>query len=132
MRPVQLDSARDRLQRLFAFLREFDQIRHPVVRHINQLDFTLWLDELPEHAVIERGWADPDADFVLRVGRPRLAECPRPPDALDEWLRAGWDNPAIAAAVLEERRRPPLVEGDSEQVERFEGEPTRVSAFRGW
>ena len=75
---TQLSVARERLQRLFGFLREFDRLRHPVVRDVAQLDFRLWLDELPEHESIERGWLDDNAEFVLRVTRPALTECPEP------------------------------------------------------
>lgn len=128
----QLGTARERLQRLFEFLREFDRLRHPVVREVSQLDFRLWLDELPEHPSIERGWLDPDADFVLRVTRPALTDCPEPPRVLSEWLEDGWQDPETEVRVLEERRQPAVVLGDPEPIERFNEDPERLSAFRSW
>lgn len=127
-----LSLARERLQRLFEFLREFDQLRHPVVRHVDQLDFRLWLDELPEHESIERGWLDEDADFVLRVSRPDLRECPEPPRVLVDWLEDVWQDPETEVQIVEERRQPAVVYGDPEEVTHFNDDPERVLAFSRW
>ena len=103
--PGRLSVDRERLQRLFAFLREFDRLRH-LVREVAQLDFQLWLDELPQHESIERGWLDEEAEFVLRVARPRLSDCPEPPRVLNDWLEHGWQEPATEVLPQHEIRQP--------------------------
>ena len=87
---TQLGITRKRLQDLYKFLIGFAHLRYPVVRQVEQLDFRLWLDDLPEHSSIERGWLDDEADFALRVTRPLLTSCPEPPELLRGWLQRGW------------------------------------------
>ena len=41
-RDSQLATARDRMLRLFQFLQGFNQLRNPVLHHVDQLDFKLW------------------------------------------------------------------------------------------
>jgi very-short-patch-repair endonuclease len=130
--PTRLSLARERLERLFAFLREFDRLRHPVVRDVAQVDFRLWLDELPEHESVERGWLDDEAEFVLRVARPTLTDCPEPPRVLADWIEHGWQDPATDVLPQQEIRHAAPVFGDPDRVEQFEDDPERVSAFRAW
>jgi len=106
MEAAQLHVARERITKLFQFLEAFNQLRNPVVRHIERSAFSLWLDELPEHPAVTVGWHDAEAEFVLSVGRPVLTDCPVPPPSIAPWLRPGWMEVEGIAAVIESRPRP--------------------------
>ena len=127
-----LAQARQFLGRLYRFLREFAQLRYPVAREVEQLEFRLWFDELPEHQSIERGWLDDGADFALRVTRPRRTECPEPEETLRDWLQADWRDPSSALDVRTERTQLSATTEDSPAVERFEDDPMRVAALQSW
>ena len=128
----QLSVVRERLGRLYAFLREFAQARYPVARDVDQLDFRLWLDDIPDHSSIERGWLDDSADFALRVTRPELTECPEPPDALRDWLQSGWRDPKRTLEIAPERTSPSVVPEEPPEVERFDDDPARIRALQAW
>ncbi|MGE0227479.1 MAG: AAA domain-containing protein [Dehalococcoidia bacterium] len=142
METAQLGIARERIAKLFQFLEAFNQLRNPVVRHLERASFALWLDDLPEHPAVTVGWHDDEAEFVLTVGRPRLAECPTPPRSLDVWLQPGWAEPDGLVSVVDSRPRSPTAlpddpdHGASAAVEpppeRFDEAPDRVSAFDRW
>lgn len=127
-----LTQARQLLGRLYQFLREFAHLRYPVAREVEQLEFRLWFDEIPEHQSIERGWLDDGADFALRVTRPQLTECPEPEEALRDWLQADWRDPSSALDVRTERTHLSATTEESPAVERFEADPMRVVALQSW
>ena len=124
--------ARKRSQDLFKFLTEFARLRYPVVRQLDQLEFRLWLDDLPEHSSIELGWLDDEADFALRATRPRLTRCPEPPEPLRAWLRRGWDDPKRTADVMPEQTRVAEHPEEPPEIERFGDDPERVEAWEAW
>jgi len=55
-----LPLVRERLVRLYAFLREHARIRHPFPEHIDNQPWRLWFSELPSHPVIRRGFILPE------------------------------------------------------------------------
>lgn len=83
-------TARERAQRLVAFLRAFNEKRNPTVCEVVQHRSYLWWRELPlckwiEAAALadpadESSWSD-DTDFLLRVMRPTELRPPRAPSA---------------------------------------------------
>src|SRR5882762_6102296 len=88
---------RERLTKLFEFLKAYTDLRYPPVRDINHQARTLWLKDLPAHPSVElfrdTGKADDeteDSDVALRLTRPTITPCPPPPAALSDWLRPGW------------------------------------------
>lgn len=50
---------RERLERLFKFLREFHQVRHPIKGQIAEQPWFFWLRDLPDHSVIRLSAALP-------------------------------------------------------------------------
>src|SRR5271157_4933597 len=88
---------RERLRKVFEFLKAYVELRYPPVRDIEQQLKVLYLNDLPEHPCVERfrGGTDledesEDADIVLRITRPSLTACPSPPAAIADWLKPGW------------------------------------------
>ncbi len=94
---VASDISRDRVTRLFQFLREYATIRFPYTRDVDQLRWSMWLSDLPVHPAVyiqrivtgdgpDEAAAMPEP--LLRIRRPRLSRPPQPPAALQDWLLA--------------------------------------------
>ncbi|MDE2484104.1 MAG: hypothetical protein KGL32_02475, partial [candidate division NC10 bacterium] len=80
MQPV-----RERLTKLFEFLKAYTDLRYPPVRNIAQQPHSLWLKDLPVHPSVElfrdAGKTEDkveDSDIVLRLVRPVVTQCPPP------------------------------------------------------
>jgi hypothetical protein len=81
--------ARERLTKLFEFLKAYSDLRYPPVRNIAQQPRSLWLKDLPPRPSVELFRdADKDenkvdeaeeSDIVLRLTRPVMTQCPSPP-----------------------------------------------------
>lgn len=83
-------AAKDRLARLFQFLRAFNDQHHPAPRQVSQQPWCLDLAGLP------RG----EGDVILTVSRPELTEAPAPPPDILPWIGPGWDDPFVAVEIL--------------------------------
>ncbi|TAM65591.1 MAG: DUF559 domain-containing protein [Microbacteriaceae bacterium] len=135
------ETARDRVSRLFQFVRDINQLRNPIQRQIRELPWTLSLAALPHHACVALGTPPSptvdseskseaeDSDFVLRVERPTLDPVPKPPAEIADWLQGGWDRCDGAVAVVT-----PRYNGDPENpsVEQFDDDQTRIDALASW
>lgn len=133
------EAARTKLLQIFRYLKEFNQLRNPVQREVNNQPWTLWLDDLPDHPSIRRGTVRPrdvdsqdpshlDDDPILTVRRPTLSRAPEPPAALSEWLKPGWTSPDGQPQV-EQTRKVSLPDGTTQIVE-FSEDPERENLLR--
>jgi hypothetical protein len=85
-----LRTARERVQRVFRYLQEMHCVRTPPVVQLDDREWRLKLEDLPESPHIRRGYepsvespSSPESDptggpFVIKVGRPKETECPEP------------------------------------------------------
>lgn len=130
-------AARERLTKLFEFLKAYTDLRFPPVRDIDQQLRFIWLRNLPTHPCVElfrdiakpeEAGEDQDHDVVLRITRPKVTPCPPPPEALAEWLKPGWQEPSSAVEIEPARERG----GASVTGEKFEADPSRASSLRLW
>src|ERR1019366_8183969 len=128
---------RERLRKVFEFLKAYVELRYPPVRDIEQQLKVLWLNDLPQHPSVEifRGGTDSEdesenADIVLRITRPNLTACPSPPAAIRDWLNPGWENIDSSVEFSASRNVPDRSE--RARLERFEDVAERVSLFRRW
>ena len=96
----QTQIAKQRIQRVFEYLKAFNEHRNPSVRQVREQPWSMWLEDLASHPTIEfpqrtlRASTEDDpssTEFVLRVRRPRLTTAPPPPDEIKEWLRACYE-----------------------------------------
>lgn len=133
-------SVRDRVSRLFQFVRAIYQLRNPVQRHIRELtDWTLSLEDLPAHPCITLNRPEPESnatdeestapDVLLRVERPSLRPIPPPPPDISDWVEDGWQKYSGEARYIPSRQ---LDTDDAPKVEPFDADPTRVEAFSQW
>ena len=93
-----LDIQRKRLSQIYHYLEALNQVRNPVKRLINEQQWLLWIQDLPENPSIEIArYTDAEdngeeaelsrtslseiqrSDFILKVKRPKLTDSPPPP-----------------------------------------------------
>ena len=82
---------RDKLVRLFTFLREFSELRMKTIRNLEQYDKVLWFHEIPrESGCYCIAWdnteAQEESDVWLEIKKPRLKPPPQLPEKLKPWL----------------------------------------------
>lgn len=138
-REEQLQIGRKRVEQVFRFLEALNQHRNPAVRRLDEQLWHLWFHSLPDHAYVQIGAlanssGDPlpgeqTKDFVLRVRRPKLTNCPAPPKVLGPWLERGWEEPSGIVRV-----RPSRIEVDDGQtiLVSFSDDPGRTKALDEW
>ncbi len=117
--------ARDRLLRIFQFLKALHLHRNPAVRMLRDQRWHYWLADLPDHPAVEFTYGSDEGEWLLRVRRPNSIPPPAPPADLTEWLEDGWRDPTREVTV-----RPELSRG--ERARRFDGDPVRPDALRQW
>src|SRR5579862_7187466 len=118
--PEKLRIGRERITRVFQYLKALNQHRNPAIRQIEEQPWHLWLRNLPDHPKIQIGVVDEsqlnameaktatsttpaqtDDDFIIRVGRPKLTRAPHPPQIIADWLERGWEAPNGKVTVRE-------------------------------
>src|SRR5215467_1516880 len=113
---------RDRLLRVFQYLKALDEHRNPVKRQLGEQLWSLWLKDLPDHPSVHRGVPltiespglavseerlsaqAQGPDFILKIARPRLTTPPAPPAALEGWLEANSEDPFQEVSALESNK----------------------------
>lgn len=129
---IDREAARTSLLKVFRFLKEFNQLRNPVIRDIDRQPWVMWFRDLPDHPDIQWG-ADADfgpnpGDVILKVRRPIRTAAPEPPAAIRPWLKEGWQSSSTPPEVVPERRKTAL--DGTARVERFTDDPVRVDLWR--
>lgn len=123
-------ATRKRLQQIFQYLREYNQLHNPVEREIDNQPWVLWYRDLPSHESIQIGrllqqsGEGDESEYLLRVCRPRISQAPEPPEAIREWLKRGWGSP-VGKVEVEESRVETSSDGSKHEV-RFGDDPERV------
>jgi very-short-patch-repair endonuclease/Cdc6-like AAA superfamily ATPase len=132
-----LTLVRERLTKLFKFLKAYSDLRNPPVRDIDQQPGVIWLGKLPAHAAVELFRDVPrteeafeDNDIVLRLQRPTTTPCPEPPALLAEWLNPGWDDFSGQAEAMSSRNL--VSSAGVSSAEHFHADPQRPAALRLW
>lgn len=128
---------RERLTKLFEFLKAYTDLRYPPVRDIAQQPGSLWLKDLPSHPSVElfrdAGKSDDkieDSDIVLRLTRPAITHCPPPPAALAEWLKP--DFLELSGNVEVQPTRNVKGKNGETLIEQFDADSRRPSLLRAW
>ncbi|MBK9989718.1 MAG: AAA family ATPase [Verrucomicrobia bacterium] len=132
-----LKIARQRLSKLFEYLKAYSDLRHPPVRDIAQQLGAIWLGKLPAHPAVELFRELPKIeddfegnDIVLRLKRPAITPCPEPPAILSGWLTPDWDSFSGTVEALSSRNQ--SVAFDQPAIEHFHADQRRPAALRQW
>ncbi|MCC7071833.1 MAG: AAA family ATPase [Deltaproteobacteria bacterium] len=130
----QVADAKDRIRRVFQFIKARAEVVNPVGRVIEDRAWKLILDDLPAHPSVSIGHdisgSDDGADFVLSIRRPKETACPPPPPLIADWLVPGWERPELPAPETLATRNPTI--GGRAIVEAFDAELQRAATFAKW
>ena len=133
--------SKDKVRRLFQFLKQYNNIKNPIITEINNQQWKLKLDNVPEHpAAISNIYISYKADReeILRVKRPMLKECPKIPTELIPWVEADWQQVQRPIIVKNERKvmkkasNESLFDRNIYEYEKFEDNKERVFLFESW
>jgi Cdc6-like AAA superfamily ATPase len=130
------NAVKSRIRQLYLFLKEANQIRFRPVRALTEQVKVVRLADLPSHPAmqlfrpvrIESGQEVPDT--LLRVKRPTLTKCPRPPASIAAWLLPNWDDPTQNVRCAKSQNE---TDDSGETVTvRFEEDSRRVADIKEW
>ena len=134
------DLAQNRLTQVFRFLKELDELRNPVPRDLSSYAELLRLDTWPVHPCIAVRYGDRSEDEedgtnaelepLIRIKRADLTPCPKPPNAIEGWLKPGWQSANAEPAVIELRN---FLDSDKQTFTvAFGDDEERVVALDAW
>jgi|CXWL01.1.fsa_nt_gi very-short-patch-repair endonuclease/superfamily I DNA/RNA helicase len=130
-------AVRERLTKLFEYLKAYTDLRYPPVRDIAQQPRSLWLKDLPSHPSVElfrdTGKSDveaEDSDIVLRLTRPVITNCPPPPTALSEWVKPSWQE--LTGTVEVQSTRNVIGKDGKTKIELFGADSQRPLLLSEW
>src|SRR5215467_8801775 len=97
------DDVRDRVVRLFTFLREYTQLQASTALTTDAYDEVIWLADVPGLPGCVCAAVEPtrDGEIWLEIRKPKLQPAPRPPEGLRPWLER-WDDSTPEAPPLRE------------------------------
>lgn len=125
------DEVRDRLRRVFLFLKEQQEYRSPIRRNLDAYEWRLDLSSLPAHASVQRRPHVRENPLpLLEVSRPEIEAAPVPPSVLNGWVLDQWTFVNGSAVAMEHRA---IANGASEpETQSFKDDTERVAAFEAW
>lgn len=131
-------NAKERIKRLFHFLKQFNNIKNPIITDVNNQVWRKWLDNIPRHQCIANNIYRDEKEGsqeILKVGRPVLTDCPIIPSSLIDWVEKGWDN--IYGEIKVKKEIKILQRDHSNQtekytIEKFEDSKERVNDLIKW
>jgi very-short-patch-repair endonuclease len=123
------DIARKRLKQIFQYLEAFNQQRNPVIRQVDEQEWSLWFRRLPTHPAI-RLRRQGDDSIVLSIARAALSSAPPLPRELKDWIQLGWDDCTKSLKWIEFKVSKDQA-GDESKI-LFEDNPERVAALQQW
>lgn len=134
------NNSKDKLIKLFTFLKQYNDIKNPVVVDIDNQVWKNWMDDIPVHeSIVNNIYSDEiDEDIIVSVRRPELKECPPIPEILVEWIEKGWKNINNDIQILKELKvLNPSYEAGQDNEEKyvsikFEADKNRVKELVIW
>jgi very-short-patch-repair endonuclease len=138
------DSLRIKVRQLYSFLKEANQIQFRPIRVFNDQTYSIYLSEVPRHpsAQIYRPVKGNDTkeilDVLIRVARPNLTQCPKPPESCIDWLNPNWDDPYKQPSVAQSRNKVEIQVNDNNEeieatvTESFFDDLNRTADYKKW
>jgi very-short-patch-repair endonuclease/DNA polymerase III delta prime subunit len=133
------ENSKERIIRLFHFLKQYNNIKNPIITDISNQPWKKWLDNLPKHKTVVNNiycmQEDEDSEEILRVKRPLLTDCPRLPLELKLWVEEGWENINGEVRVKEEikvRNEASYKDEIEFTIVKFEEDRDRVKSLNHW
>ena len=130
-----IQEAKNRIQKVFSYIRELTKLRTPPISQSSAYDWQLRYSALPNYPTIQTVSISDDSqddfdDVILRVKRPTETSCPHPPKELESWIENGWEQLNSEATHLDAKNK--TDKSGQTVTEKFEDDLERVAAFRSW
>src|SRR5262245_6616734 len=109
---VAQDDVRDRAVRLFAFLKEYTQLRASTALTTDAYDEVIWLADVSDLPGCHCAAVEPtrDGEVWLEIRKPKLQPAPRPPELLRPWLQqfndSALETPPLRDSIPDASPRP--------------------------
>jgi len=122
---------------IFNFLKEFDEITNPVITEIDNQKWKLNIFDIPlidEIRSVFLGHEVREMDY-LEIKRPVLISCPKPPEALLEWIENDWKNLNTKEIMIHDKLSRKFLDENGELVnddELFSEDEMLVEAYINW
>ncbi len=129
----------DRAIQIFNFVKALYELKYPIVPDMKKYEWKISLDEIPEYETISIGQpfsckeTKENEDYILKVRRPNLTECPLLPEALKEWIEGDWADPFTEISPIQSKEIT-YKEGFEEKtkLELFNDDEERTQSFNKW
>ncbi|MBU3207749.1 hypothetical protein KPL33_12300 [Clostridium algidicarnis] len=129
---------KEKVIRLFKFLKEYNVIKNPVVTDIVNQRWIRWMEVIPQHeAIINNIYnSENDSDVLFSISQPNLSRCPNPPQEILEWLESGWNDLSKEVKVKDSLERLSEINDDHGTQEiitiNFNDDVIRVKLLDEW
>ena len=94
------NSCKENAKNIFQFLRELSDLKTKKILDVNNFEKVLWLDQVPKeketYSITHRLSLDPsninNYDKWIEIKKPRIPDCPKPPDPIKDWIKESTLN----------------------------------------
>ncbi len=93
---------------IFKFIKALNELKYPISKNMSIHDWVLYVNDIPAHSTISigkpfnnDGLNTEHEDYILKVVRPILTNCPQIPEELVKWIDGNWNNPNENIEVIE-------------------------------
>lgn len=122
---------------VFNFLKEFNELSNPVITEIDKQKWNLSFTDIPVIDEIKSVFLghEMDENEYFEVKRPTLLSCPKPHEALIEWIQNDWKKLSIETIDVKESISRESTDEEGNLVyfdEFFNEDPSRVEVFEDW
>lgn len=122
---------------VFKYLKEYNNIRNPVITNIEKQEWSYNLKNLPE---ITELWSiyniqDFDELKVLEIERPHLLPCPFPNKEIQEWIDSNWNKLSVQVIEYIQNKKRTIINENGEtieEIENFSDDKSRVEKYDNW
>lgn len=130
-----VDTAKEKIHRVFSYIRELTKLRTPPVSEVSTYEWSVRFSALPSYPTIQTSQIldQSEEEFdgvILRVKRPKETPCPIPPTSLRDWLENGWDKVEGSCSCIPAKN---LKDSNGNtHTEKFDDDPKRIEDFAVW
>lgn len=131
----------DKIKNIFQYLKALDQSRNPVKQKLSDYSKSFAIQDIPNHECIENysflthRLGDDEADFIFRISKPELKNCPKAPESILDWLVSKKYNDPHQPPKVEDIKSFISKGNDDEDIVveyRFSDDPARVKEYVGF
>ncbi|HET7152907.1 MAG TPA: AAA domain-containing protein, partial [Candidatus Kapabacteria bacterium] len=128
--------ARERLKKLFEFLKAFNERQIPPVKDLEEQPGHIWLNRYTSRLELEifsdnnEESDNDDSGILIKLTKPMLTNCPLPPNILRDWLEFGWEK--LDGDVIPHTTRNKVDTNGTTYIEYFESNDDRFAALLKW